>query len=98
MPVSMPKEFRKLLAFGAGVGIQIGETDLEIAAARVRPSAIHVLGRTTIESFPSRPAAEWGMDYARFLKSLGLKHVSATVLLPRREVIVRQQTRGARTR
>ena len=87
--LSMPKDFRKLLAFGAGVGIQIGETDLEIAAARVRPSGIQVLGRTTIESFASTPAADWGMEYARFLKSLGLKHVSATVLLPRREVIAR---------
>ena len=90
MPVaSFPKDIRKLLAFGAGVGIQIGATDLEIAAARVRPSSIHVLGRTTLANFASRPAAEWGMEYARFLKSLGLKHVSATVLLPRRDIIAR---------
>lgn len=87
---SISKDFRKLLAFGAGVGIEIGAAGLEVAAARVRPSSIHVLGRTTIHGFGSRPAAEWGMEYARFLKSIGLKHVSATVLLPRREVIVRQ--------
>ena len=87
--VSLPRDVRKLLAFGAGVGIQIGATDLEIAAARVRPSSIHVLGRTTLASFASRPAAEWGMEYARFLKSLGLRHVSATVLLPRRDIIAR---------
>ena len=37
-PVSIPKDFRRLLAFGSGVGIQIGETDLEVA--RVRPSRI----------------------------------------------------------
>ena len=93
-PVGLPKDLRKLLAFGAGVGIQIGTNntgtgDLEIAAARVRPSSIHVLGRMTIENYASRPAAEWGMDYHRFLKSHGLQHVSATVLLPRREVIAR---------
>jgi len=87
---SISKDFRKLLAFGAGVGIEIGVASLEVAAARVRPSSIHVLGRTTIQGFASRPAAEWGMEYARFLKSVGLKHVSATVLLPRREVIARQ--------
>jgi hypothetical protein len=87
---SITKDFRKLLAFGAGVGIEIGTASLEVAAARVRPSSIHVLGRTTIHGFTSRPAAEWGMEYARFLKSVGLKHVSATVLLPRREVIARQ--------
>ncbi len=86
---SLPKDIRKLLAFGAGIGIEIGATDLEIAAARVRPSSIHVLGRITIQSFATRPAAEWGMEYAAFLKSLGLKHLSATVLLPRRDIIAR---------
>jgi hypothetical protein len=90
LPKGLPKDLRKLLAFGAGVGIQIGPNDLEIAAARVRPSNIHVLGRMTVENYASRPAAEWGMDYQRFLKSQGLQHVSATVLLPRREVIARQ--------
>jgi hypothetical protein len=90
MPITaLPKDIRKLLAFGAGVGIQIGATDLEIASARVRPSSIHVLGRTTLANFASRPAAEWGMEYAHFLKSLGLQHVSATVLLPRRDIIAR---------
>src|SRR5580658_2285364 len=87
---SISKDFRKLLAFGAGVGIEIGAAGLEVAAARVRPSSIHVLGRTTIHGFASRPAAEWGMEYTRFLKSMGLAHVSAAVLLPRREVIARQ--------
>src|SRR5580698_625871 len=86
---TISKDFGKLLAFGAGVGIEIGAASLEVAAARVRPSSIHVLGRTTIHGFTSRPAAEWGMEYAQFLKSVGLKHVSATVLLPRREVIAR---------
>ncbi len=92
MPFQLPisKDIRKLLAFGAGVGIEIGATDLEVAAARVRPSRIRVLGRVTIHNFAGRPAAEWGAEYARFLKSLGAGRMSATVLLPRREVIVRQ--------
>ena len=84
------KDFRKLLAFGSGVGIEIGAADLEVAAARVRPTGIQVLGRLTIENYAQRPAAEWGAEYARFLKSAGAERISATVLLPRREVIVRQ--------
>ena len=92
MPFQIPisKELRKLLAFGSGVGIEIGATDLEVAAVRVRPTGIRVLGRVTIRKFGERPAAEWGAEYARFLKSLGAGHLSATVLLPRREAIVRQ--------
>src|SRR5436305_310845 len=92
MPLEIPisRDLRKLLAFGSGVGVEIGPANLEVAAARVRPSRIHVLGRLTIENFAARPAAEWGIEYARFLKSLGIGHLSATVLLPRREVIVRQ--------
>jgi hypothetical protein len=93
MPVQLPdlsKDLRKLLAFGSGIGIEIGAAALEIAAARVRPSRIDVLGRLTIPNWSGRPAAEWGAEYSRFLKSVGLGHLSATVLLPRREVIVRQ--------
>ncbi len=78
------------MAFGSGVGIEIGPTALEVVAARVRPSQIRVLGRLTIPDFASRPAAEWGADYARFLKSAGAGNLAATVLLPRRETIVRQ--------
>jgi Tfp pilus assembly protein PilN len=92
MPTSISKDVRKLLAFGSGVGIEIAGADLEVVAARVRPSRIAVLGRLTIPSYAERPAAEWGAEYTRFLKSLGMGHLSATVLLPRREVIVRQVT------
>jgi len=91
MPVEIPisKDLRKLLAFGTGVGIEIGPRDLEVAVARVRPSRVQVLGRLAIRDFAARPAAEWGAQYMGFLKSLGAGHLSATVLLPRREVIVR---------
>ena len=91
MPLDFPiaKDLRKLLQFGAGVGIEIAASNLEIVAARVRPNGVKVLGRLTIADFAARPAAEWGADYARFLSSHGLSHVSATVLLPRRDVIVR---------
>lgn len=93
MPVDIPnsKNLRKLLHVGAGIGIEIGAANLEIVAARVRPNSVKVLGRLTITDFASRPAAEWGLEYARFLSAHGLSHLSATVLLPRREVIVRHQ-------
>ena len=83
------KDWRKLARFGAGVGIEIGATALEVVATRVRPNSVKVVGRLTIPDFAARPAAEWGAEYARFLSAHGLSHVSATVLLPRREVIVR---------
>jgi hypothetical protein len=92
MPAAIPisADVRKLLAFGSGIGIEIGAANLEVVAARVRPSRIQVMGRLVIENFASRPAAEWGSEYSAFLKSLGVGYLSATVLLPRREVIVRQ--------
>jgi len=89
LQIPIPDDLRKLMRFGSGVGVEIGDQDLEIVAARVRPSRIRVLGRLVIPDFASRPAAEWGAEYARFLKSLGATHLTATVLLPRREVIVR---------
>lgn len=83
-------QVRKLLAFGSGVGIEIRGNDMEIAAVRVRPSGVQVLGRVTLRQFRERPAAEWGAEYAAFLKTHGVAHLSATVLLPRRDVIARQ--------
>lgn len=81
--------YRKLLAFGAGVGIEIAGRDLEVAVARVRPSGIEMLGRATIRNFRERPASDWGSEYNAFLKSLGEGRLSAAVLAPRGEVIVR---------
>jgi type II secretory pathway component PulL len=75
---SPSKDWRKLLQFGAGIGVEINGNDLEIVGARM-----------SVPDFATRPAAEWGAEYARFLKPLGLSHVSATVMLPRRDVIVR---------
>ncbi len=90
IPKNLSKDLRRLLAFGSGVGIEVRPDALEVVAARVRPSKVEVAGRLVIENYAGRPAAEWGSEYARFLTSLGMGHLSATVLLPRREVIVRQ--------
>ena len=77
------------MAFGSGLGIEIGAKDLTVVVARVRPNRVRVPGRLVIENYASRPAAEWGAEYAAFLKSVNAGRLSATVLLPRREVIVR---------
>lgn len=87
---SLPTGLRQLLAFGTGVGIQVAGQDLEIAVARVRPRGIQVIGRTIIPRFRERQASQWGAEYAACLQKLGGSHLSATVLLPRRETIVRQ--------
>jgi Tfp pilus assembly protein PilN len=81
---------RQLVEFGTGVGLQVNGPDLEIAVARVRPTGVQVLGRTTIQRFRERPAAQWGAEYTAFLERLRTGQLSATVLLPRRETIVRQ--------
>ncbi|HLI85994.1 MAG TPA: PilN domain-containing protein [Bryobacteraceae bacterium] len=87
---SAPADIKKFLAFGSSIGIEIAAEDLEVTAVRVRPARIQVAGHATIANFAARPAGEWGAEYLAFLKSLAMAHVSATVLLPRREVIVRQ--------
>ncbi len=90
----IPASIRKYLAFGSGVGIEItgsrGAETLRITAVRVRPTGARVLGSFSIENAPQQPAAEWGQVYLGFVKKLGMKHVVATVLLPREDVILRQ--------
>ena len=86
--------FNKFLAFGSGVGIEItgpkGSETLRVTAVRVRPTGARVLGSFSIENAAQQPAAEWGLAYLGFVKKLGMKHVVATVLLPREDVILRQ--------
>lgn len=82
-------ELRRLLAAGTGVGIEIEEDGLRVVAARVRPTGARLLGAASIAGFHERAAAEWGAVYADFVKRAGASHLAATVLLPRRDVIVR---------
>lgn len=92
LPLSISPDLRKLLAFGQGVGVQIHGDDLEVAVARVRPNRVQVQGRFTVARFTARPAAEWGAEFTAHLKRLSAAHLAATVMLPRRDVIVRQIT------
>jgi hypothetical protein len=89
----IPAELKKWLAFGSGVGIEIagphGSETLRAVAVRVRPNGVRVLGELTIEDVPHQPAGVWGTDFAAFVRKLGLRHVPATVLLPRQDLILR---------
>jgi len=82
-------QLRRLRAFGTGAGIQILGLDLEVAVARARPMGVEVLARTAIPRFRERPAAQWGAEYSALLDKLGTPHLTATVLLPKPEVVVR---------
>jgi hypothetical protein len=88
----IPDELRHWLAFGSGVGIEIsglhGAESLHAAAARVRPGRAIVLDTLAIE-FLSQSASVWGTEYAVFLRKHGMGRAAATVVLPRRDVIVR---------
>ena len=89
----IPAALKKFAAFGSGVGIEIagprGSESLRITAVRVRPTGTRVIGRLVIDNFPHQPAGVWGSEYAAFLRKLDLRHVPATVLLPRQDVILR---------
>jgi Tfp pilus assembly protein PilN len=83
-------DLRTLLAFGSGVGIEIGDCDLAVTLSHVRPNGVRVAASTLIRNFRERPAGEWGTEYSRFLREQGAGHLAATVVAPKREVIVRQ--------
>lgn len=87
-PATLPF-WRRILAFGAGFGIAIGERDLEATIVRARPSGATPVAATTIRDFRNRPAAEWGAELMKFVNRAGESRLAATVLLPRHEVVVR---------
>lgn len=85
-----PKPFlHRALAFGTGLGIAVGERNLEAAIVRARPSGATLLATIAIEDFRNRPAAEWGAEIQKFVTAAGESRLAATLLLPRSEVIVR---------
>ena len=92
--MSIPRELKRWMAFGSGVGVSIegprGSESLRICAVRVRPTGVRVLSGFTIEDFHRQPAAEWGAVYAGALGKLGLRAAPAVVILPRHDVILRQ--------
>ncbi len=92
--MTIPPGVHKWLAFGRGVGVEVsgpvGAECLHVTAVRVLPGRVRVAGELDIPEAGHRGAGAWGTEYAGFLRKLGMSHVPATVLLPRRDVIVRQ--------
>ncbi|MEP6714309.1 MAG: PilN domain-containing protein [Terriglobia bacterium] len=80
---------KRLLIFGTDLGIAVGAKNLEAVIVRSRASGPSVMAAATIHDFRSRAAAEWGSELLRFLAGAHEKQLSATVILPRDEVIVR---------
>jgi hypothetical protein len=87
-----PPALRRWLAFGSGVSITINGADLDVALVRTRPGGARWSAFHRIESFTTRPAAEWGREFAALVKDAGLSHAAALVLMPRDEVILRVLT------
>ncbi len=81
--------WRKAALLGSAVGIRIQGSILRIAVARVRPFGAANPAAFTIRDFRTRPAAEWRAEFQRELQNRGISDISATVLLPRGEAIVR---------
>jgi len=89
----VPSGLRKWLAFGHGVGIEVvgphGGESLRVTAVRVHPGGARVAGTLSFDDAMHHAAGVWGTEYAEFVRKHGCAHVAATVLLPRREVMVR---------
>lgn len=85
----MTNSLRNWIRIGSGVGIEFDGADLLATAVRVRFERVTVRGELRIANFATRPAADWGAEYAAFLKQLELHHLAAYVLLPRESATVR---------
>ena len=89
----IPDGLKKWLAFGHGVGIEVvgphGGESLRVTAVRVHPGGARMVGTLSFEDATHHAAGVWGSEYAAFVRKHGCAHVAATVLLPRREVMVR---------
>ncbi|MBY0505136.1 MAG: hypothetical protein K2X03_14585 [Bryobacteraceae bacterium] len=83
------QDWLRWLNFGNGVGLEIEAARLRVTIVRVRPAGAQPVATHQIEDYLERPAAEWGAEYAAFLKRHGVSHAAAYVVLPRHEAIVR---------
>ena len=80
---------KRFLVFGTGLGIAVNGNRLDVAIVRSRSAGPRVIASTVIEDFRGRPAAEWGGELLRFLAAAQETNLTATLILPREEVIVR---------
>ena len=78
-----------VLAGSTGCGIAVRGADLVAVAVRVERAGVAVLGRLRIPDFAERPPREWGPEYQGFLRQCGIKKKSATLCVPRQDVVLR---------
>lgn len=81
--------WRRWLAVGGGVGVECQGDDLLVTAVRLRFGRVLRHEELRIAKISKRPAAEWGGEYAAFLKSLDVSHLAANLVLPRDAATVR---------
>jgi type IV pilus assembly PilN-like protein len=90
----IPDEMRHWLAFGSGVGIEVsgapGAESLRATLVRVRPGRARILDTFRVEALDRQGNGVWGTEFAALLRKHGFAHVAAVVVLPRRDVTVRQ--------
>ncbi|HWF45436.1 MAG TPA: PilN domain-containing protein [Bryobacteraceae bacterium] len=85
----MMSSLRNWIRIGSGAGIEFDGADLLVTAVRVRFERVAIRGELRIVNYATRPAVDWGAEYAAFLKRLELHHLAAYVLLPRESATVR---------
>ena len=86
---SSVRDWRSWATFGSGVGIDCLGDDLLVTALNVRFGRVTMFGERRLRGISSRPAADWGAEYASFLKEFDLGHLAAHVVLPSEAVTVR---------
>ncbi len=86
---SSARDWRSWITFGSGVGIDCLRDDLLVTAVNVRFGRVTLLGERRLRGISDRPAADWGAEYASFLKEFDLGHLAAHVVLPSETVTVR---------
>lgn len=84
--------WRRLASYGTGVGFLLGESDLEAAVVRVRPTGASLAGFHRISGYHERPAAEWGAELLSFLARFGAERQAAIAVLPRSAALLRLLT------
>jgi len=89
LPLTASERWRRALVFGTAVSVELGETDFHAIVVRARPAGASVISKLTISDYRTRPPKEWGSEYHKWLREQGERNLSALVVLPRRESIVR---------
>ncbi len=81
--------WKRAAASGTGLAIAVDQDSIDILIVRVRPASVTIVGYQRFSGIKERSTTEIGAEYARFLRTNGIPHLPAWVLLPRGDLIVR---------